>query len=160
MTKCPCGSGKDLKQCCGPLIEGAAAPTAEALMRSRYTAFTLGNLDYIDGTHASDMAEPFDRAEGQAMIDEFKWRGLDVVRVKDGGSADQTGEVEFTAKFRRGGQMGLHHERATFKRENGRWVYVDGELNPKAPTIRVSHVGRNDPCTCGSGKKYKKCCGA
>lgn len=161
MTKCPCGSGKELAQCCGPLIDGAAAPTAEALMRSRYTAFTLGNIDYIDSTHASDMAEPFDRAEGQAMADEFKWRGLEIVRTKDGGPTDQTGEVEFTARFRRGAQMGLHHERATFKREDGRWVYVDGELNPKAETVvRDNKVGRNDPCPCGSGKKYKKCHGA
>ncbi|TDQ84528.1 SEC-C motif-containing protein [Dongia mobilis] len=161
MDKCPCGSGKDLAQCCGPLIAGAAAPTAEALMRSRYTAFTQGNLDYIDSTHASDMAEPFDRGEGQSMVDDFKWRGLEIVRVKDGGPADQTGEVEFTAKFRHNGQIGLHHERATFKREEGRWVYVDGELNPKPQTVvRDSKVGRNDPCPCGSGKKYKKCHGA
>ena len=93
MTHCPCGSGKDLAKCCGPLIEGGPAPTAEALMRSRYTAFTLGNIDYVDSTHASDMAEPFDRAEGQAMVDEFKWRGLEIVRVKDGGEVTDTIEV-------------------------------------------------------------------
>lgn len=161
MNTCPCGSRKEFEQCCGPLIAGAAAPTAEALMRSRYTAFTQGNLDYIDTTHASDMAEPFDRSEGQTMVDDFKWRGLEIVRLKDGGPADQTGEVEFTAKFRHNGQMGLHHERATFKREEGRWVYVDGELNPKPQTVvRDSRIGRNDPCPCGSGKKYKKCHGA
>lgn len=160
-THCPCGSGRELAACCGPLIGGAPAPTAEALMRSRYTAFTLGNLDYIDGTHASDMDEPFDRAQGQAMIDEFQWRGLEIVRLKDGGPTDQTGEVEFIARFRSGGQKGIHHERATFKRENGRWVYVDGEINPKAATVvRENKVGRNDPCPCGSGKKYKKCHGA
>lgn len=160
MTLCPCGSARNLDACCGPLIAGAAAPTAEALMRSRYTAFKLGNLDYIDSTHASDMAEPFDRDRGQEMVSEIDWRGLEILRVAGGGAGDETGEVEFTARFRSQGQNGIHHERATFKRENGRWVYVAGELNPKSPPRRVVHVGRNDPCPCGSGRKYKKCCGA
>ena len=160
MTICLCGSGKELEACCLPLINGAAAPSAEALMRSRYTAFKLGNLDYVDSTHASDMAEPFDREHGQVMVDEIDWRGLEIMKVVGGGADDQTGEVEFTARFKRQGQTGIHHERATFRREQGRWVYVDGEINPKAPTRRVVQVGRNDPCPCGSGKKYKKCCGA
>lgn len=164
MTQCHCGSGKDLEACCLPLINGAPAPTAEALMRSRYTAFKVGNLDYVDKTHASDMDEPFDRENGEKMMNEIDWRGLEIRKVTGGGEKDETGEVEFIARFKThgpaGGQSGVHHERATFKRENGRWVYVDGELNPKAPPRRVVQVGRNDPCPCGSGKKYKKCCGA
>ncbi|MBI2256685.1 MAG: YchJ family protein [Proteobacteria bacterium] len=160
MTTCHCGSGKQLEACCLPLINGAPAPTAEALMRSRYSAFKERNLDYIDKTHASDMDEPFDRAEGEVMMNEIDWRGLEIRRVVGGGEKDETGEVEFIARFKRQGQTGVHHELATFKRENGRWVYVDGELNPKAPPRRVVQVGRNDPCPCGSGKKYKKCCGA
>lgn len=129
-------------------------------MRSRYSAFKLGNLDYIDKTHASNMAEPFDHEHGKVMVNEIDWRGLEIRQVIGGGEKDETGEVEFVARFKREGQTGAHHEKATFKRENGRWVYLDGELNPKAPPRRVVQVGRNDLCPCGSGKKYKKCCGA
>ncbi|MEK9660196.1 MAG: YchJ family metal-binding protein [Alphaproteobacteria bacterium] len=53
----------------------------------------------------------------------------------------------------------MHHERSHFRRENGQWLYVDGEFNPKGQPLRVVKVGRNDPCPCGSGQKYKKCCG-
>ena len=106
------------------------------------------------------MAEPFDREQGQIMVDEIDWRGLEIMKLVAGGPNAQTGEVEFLARFKRQGQIGVHHERATFRRDDGRWVYVDGELNPKAPPRRVVQGGRNDPCPCGSGKKYKKCCGA
>jgi SEC-C motif-containing protein len=67
--------------------------------------------------------------------------------------------VEFTIRFRREKQDLIQTELASFRRENGEWLYVDGEINPKGPQRMVSKVGRNDPCPCGSGKKAKKCCG-
>jgi SEC-C motif-containing protein len=68
--------------------------------------------------------------------------------------------VRFAAQYRQDGVRLVHHERSTFRREDGQWVYVDGEVDPKSPPRQVAKVGRNDPCPCGSGKKYKKCCGA
>lgn len=161
MSSCPCGSGRDLDQCCGPIVSGAApAPTAEALMRSRYTAFTMGLVDHIERSHAPEARADFNRPEAENWASESRWDGLEVRAVEAGGEGDQTGVVEFVARYRRAGHPFVHHERATFRREEGAWVYVDGELNPKAPPRRVEKVGRNDPCPCGSGKKYKKCHGA
>ncbi|HSV29430.1 MAG TPA: YchJ family metal-binding protein, partial [Candidatus Omnitrophota bacterium] len=77
-----------------------------------------------------------------------------------GGADDETGSVEYVARFKIRGQAHAHHELATFRKEDGRWLYVDGEVNPKTAPRQVAKVGRNDPCPCGSGQKYKKCCGA
>ncbi|OFX14285.1 MAG: hypothetical protein A2516_07940 [Alphaproteobacteria bacterium RIFOXYD12_FULL_60_8] len=160
VTQCPCGSGRTFETCCGPLLAGGAAASPEALMRSRYTAFVKGQLQYIEDTHASDVREDFNRSAAESTASSVEWVGLDILRTKDGGKDDETGEVEFTARFKQNGQVSVHHERSTFRRENGRWFYVDGQMNPKSPPVRVEKVGRNDPCPCGSGKKFKKCCGA
>jgi len=158
MTSCPCGSGRDLDNCCGPIIAGTPAPNPEALMRARYTAFTQCNLDFLEQTHAPEVRDDYNRAEAERIADESKWLGLDVRRAAE--ADDGTATVEFVARFRRDGQDLIHHELASFRQEDGRWVYVSGELNPKSPPRQVIKIGRNDPCTCGSGKKYKKCCGA
>jgi SEC-C motif-containing protein len=138
MSICPCGTGRDLAACCGPLLAGAPAPTAEALMRSRYTAYVVGNLDHIEATNAPDSPGSFDRAGAQMMVDDVAWSGLE----------DDTL-----------GQDLVHHEASNFVRVGGRWAYFDGEMSPKKAPRRVLQVGRNDPCPCGSGKKFKKCCG-
>jgi SEC-C motif domain protein len=158
-VECPCGSGSGLDQCCGPIIAGnAAAPTAEALMRSRYTAFVRGDLDHIENTQAKDDADSFDRAEAESMS--IDWIGLEIFDVTGGGADDDAGTVDFAARFKKDGEMLFHRERSNFRREDGRWVYVDGEINPKVEQRRAEKVGRNQPCPCGSGKKFKKCCGA
>ncbi|HSV27921.1 MAG TPA: YchJ family protein [Candidatus Omnitrophota bacterium] len=160
MTLCPCGSGRGLELCCGPIVAGAAAPTAEALMRSRYTAFVVGNLDYLETTLAPEAKDDYDRAETEAWIKEGQWQGLEVRATEAGGEGDEEGTVEFVARYKFRGKPFAHHELASFRKVEGRWQYVDGVINPK-PAQRVgAKVGRNDPCTCGSGKKYKKCCGA
>ena len=157
MTLCPCGSNLDYSDCCGPIVEGKTiAPTAEALMRSRYSAFVNRNLDHIERTHAPEIKEDFNRAEAERMAEECEWRGLEVKYAKENGD---TAQVEFTIRFRREKQDLIQTELASFRRENGEWLYVDGEINPKGPQRMVSKVGRNDPCPCGSGKKAKKCCG-
>ncbi len=160
MTPCPCGSGQDLDDCCGAILAGAPAPTAEALMRSRYTAFTRGQIDYLADTLAPESRGDFDPIEAGNTASEAVWQGLEVRAVAEGGPDDETGSVEFVARFRWHGEPRVHHELASFRREQGRWVCVGGDMNPKGPPRQVVKVGRNDPCPCGSGKKYKKCCGA
>ncbi len=155
MTLCPCGSGRPLQDCCGPYLEGSPAPSPETLMRSRYTAFVLGRLDHVERTHAPEIREDFNRAEAEHMVSECEWRGLEVRNTSED---DDTGTVEFMIRFHRDGQDFYQHELASFRREEGRWLYVSGEVNPKPPQRRVTKVGRNDPCPCGSGKKHKKCC--
>lgn len=158
MTLCPCGTQRNLDACCGPIIAGAPAPTAEALMRARYTAFTRSDIDFLDRTHAPEIRDGFNRAEAERTAAESKWLSLEVLRSVE--AEDGTAAVEFAARFRQNGQILVHHELASFRREDGRWLYVSGELNPKAPPRQVDKVGRNDPCPCGSGRKFKKCCGA
>ena len=160
MTACPCGSGKPLDACCGPFIDGAPAPTAEALMRSRYTAYALGNIAYIAATHAPEAQEDFDQAGSEEMARKVKWKGLTIEATEAGGPDDETGSVTFAARFSMQGQESLHREISTFRKADGRWVYVDGQVNPPVAQRPVEKIGRNDPCPCGSGKKYKKCCGA
>ncbi len=160
MTPCPCGSGRELDDCCGAIIAGAPAPTAEALMRSRYSAYVLGNMDYLADTLAPEARADFDPVEAGGTAKETAWQGLEVRAVTDGGAEDAIGLVEFVARYRLHGEQHLHHELASFRREQGRWVFVHGDMNPKGPPRQVVKVGRNEPCPCGSGKKYKKCCGA
>jgi SEC-C motif-containing protein len=83
MTLCPCGSNLDYSVCCGPIVEGKTiAPTAEALMRSRYSAFVNRKLDHIERTHAPEIKEDFNRAEAERMAEECEWRGLEVKYAK------------------------------------------------------------------------------
>lgn len=153
MTSCPCGSGRGFDDCCGPVLAGGAPASPEALMRSRYTAFTRADLDYLETTLAPEAKEDYDRAETEAWVKEAKWDGLEI-RAAEG---DQ---VEFVARYKMRGKIFAHHELASFRQNEGRWVYVDGVMNPRPTQRSVEKVGRNDPCTCGSGKKFKKCCGA
>lgn len=156
MTLCHCGSTLNFAECCGPIIDGQPAPTAEALMRSRYSAFVTRQLDHIENTHASEIRADFNRAEAERMAEECEWRGLEIRSAQENGNE---AEVDFVIRFRRDKKDMVQREIASFRRENGVWLYVNGEVNPKAPQRHVSKVGRNDPCPCGSGKKAKQCCG-
>lgn len=160
MSSCSCGSGLASEVCCAPLLAGQSAATAEALMRSRYAAFVAGDIDYIVRTCSAKALEDFDRAETEPFIRETKWLGLEIHRVTDGGVNDQTGQVDFTFRFRHKGQDYAQREIAEFTRDGSLWLYEESEINPKAPPAQVAHIGRNDPCLCGSGKKHKKCCGS
>lgn len=160
MTRCPCGSAADVDDCCGPIIAGTPAPTPEALMRSRFTAFVRGDLDYIESTHAKEVRENFNRSAAESTARSVEWISLEIRDTSDGGEDDDTGTVEFAARFKKDGELLVHHERSNFRREDGRWVYVDGKMNPQGKPRHVVKVGRNEQCPCGSGKKYKKCCGA
>lgn len=159
MPPCPCGSTLDLAACCGRYHAGEPAPTAEALMRSRYAAYALGNLDYIEATCAGPAAVAFDRAEAEVLKLGTKWLGLDIVKTAKGRAGDSDGTVSFTARYRHGGEDTALSETSRFRRIDGRWFYWDRDAVPDRAQQAAS-VGRNDPCPCGSGRKYKKCCGA
>ena len=159
-STCPCGSGNGFDACCGPIISGAPAATAEALMRSRYTAFTLKEFDHIESTHGAEISGDFNRSAAESVANDAKWFVLEILGVTGGGAGDDAGTVEFVTRFKRRGEEYSHHELASFRREEGNWRYVEGKMNLKHAPRQVAKVGRNDPCHCGSGRKFKKCCGA
>jgi SEC-C motif-containing protein len=160
MTPCPCGNEREYEQCCGPIIAGGPAPTAEALMRSRYTAYVRGEIDYIMSSQDPNTGGDVDRDAIEKWSRESEWLGLKIVAKERGEKDDTEGVVEFIARHRISGNELAHHERAQFRREGGNWLFVDGEPVKPKPIVRGEKIGRNDPCTCGSGKKYKKCHGA
>ena len=152
---CPCGSGEAFEACCGPYLSGeAVAPTAETLMRSRFTAYARQAFDYLTESWHSTTRPPELRAGDEAHVE---WTRLEVLDRVAGGEGDEEGEVEFIAHYRLDGKPAQIRERSRFVREEGRWYYVDGHEPPRRNPAKV---GRNEPCPCGSGKKYKKCCGA
>ena len=150
---CPCGSKTNAVDCCLVYInEGRDAKTAELLMRSRYTAYVLGNEEYILKTwHRSQ------RPSSSGLQLSVEWRGLKVLQA----SAEKGDEafVEFIAIFSDAGNTAQMHERSRFIREKGVWFYVDGEQLETNTQHNLKRPGRNEPCYCGSGKKFKKCCG-
>lgn len=156
-TPCPCGSADTYARCCQPCHLGTPAMTAEALMRSRYSAFHRGDTDYLVKTLHPSKRRPTDASKLRATVDGTEWLSLRVLDTRAGGAADTDGEVEFVAAFRESGVVQRLHERSTFVREGGRWFYVDGiHRGLKTPP----DPGRNEPCWCGGGKKFKKCHGA
>ena len=161
MSACPCGSGLELDQCCGPLIRGECpAETAEAVMRSRYTAYVQCDIDYLTRSLHPDRRHDHDPAAARRWAERAVWEGLEVVSVVGGTSDAEEGQVEFVAAYREGAIHKRHHEIGHFVRKDGTWYYVDGELVANKTARQAGpKVGRNDPCPCGSGKKYKKCCG-
>jgi SEC-C motif-containing protein len=127
-------------------------------MRSRYTAYVRGAIDYLLATHAG--AEENERAAIEKWSRESRWQSLEILGTERGAAGDDEGVVEFIARGTSGGKPFAHHERSRFRREDGRWRYVDGDRPKPAPVRREATPGRNEPCPCGSGKKYKKCHGA
>jgi SEC-C motif-containing protein len=163
-AKCPCGSGKTLDSCCLPKIQGKAkAATAEELLRARYTAFTLGEVEYIIKTHHSRTAKDLSREEVEQWSKNSEWLGLTIHNKDKGEATDDTGTIEFHVRYQARDKKKPtdHYERSVFEKEGGQWKFVDAEGAESGTPIRRAEpkVGRNDPCTCGSGKKYKKCCG-
>ncbi len=170
---CPCGSLESYATCCSPFLAGQQLPdTAEKLMRSRYTAHVLADIKYIEKTLSPEMRKDFDANETKRWAEGAKWKGLKIIGTEKGGPSDTTGTVEFVATYVQNGDGVDHHEVSQFRKtKEGQWLFVDGEGHthkegeghhdlPKPATVVRSHpkIGRNDPCHCGSGKKYKKCC--
>ncbi len=129
-------------------------------MRSRYTAFVRGAVDYLLDTYDPSTRNAGERGAIERWSREATWQGLEILATERGGDTDDDGVVEFRARYRQGGADRVHHERSRFRRVEGRWRYVDGQGVKPAPVKRAPTAGRNDPCPCGSGRKFKKCCGA
>ena len=160
MSNCPCGSGKSFTACCDPFLRGEKKPsTAEAMMRSRYCAYTMNNTAYIESTHDPATRDSLDLDSTEEWARDSEWLGLEIVRTEEGGPKDEAGIVEFKASYRQEGEDVVHHEESSFVKRDGAWYFHDGHT-PSATVVRESpKIGRNDPCPCGSGRKYKKCCG-
>lgn len=161
MEQCPCGSGKNFSECCEPLIKGARfAQTAEELMRSRYCAYVKQEITYIVNTIFPEKLGDFDEEGIRRWSEQAQWQKLEILNVEDGGPADTEGKVEFIAQYIDKGKTNKHHEIGKFRKDNNRWYYCDAEFPTPRQVIRSEpKLKRNDPCPCGSGKKYKKCCG-
>ncbi|MDR0472781.1 MAG: YchJ family protein [Treponema sp.] len=160
MKPCPCGSGLEYANCCEPYITGAKnAPSAEALMRSRYTAYAVGAIDHIIKSCLDTGKNRIDYRETKNWSEKSEWLGLKIISVNKGGPDDNEGTVEFEAAYERDHLKDIHHEKAKFKKKEGLWFYDEGEVFQKTVVRTGAKIGRNEPCTCGSGKKYKHCCG-
>ena len=147
---CPCGKIETYQSCCQPLHQGEKkADSAEQLMRSRYSAFSKGQIDYLLATHHPSRRNEVDLVSLQKTLENCQWLKLEILAVE---ASDNNGFVEFVAYFKEKA-FGALRERSRFKKADGQWFYLDGEQ--KKPDF----PGRNDPCWCDSGKKSKKCHG-
>ncbi len=170
--KCPCGSYASFANCCEPFIQGRTLPaTAEQLMRSRYSAYVVVQANYLKKTLAPESQKDFSIASAKKWAEESEWLGLKIISTKKGSASDKTGTVEFVASYKFNGQIIDHHEVSYFRKtEDGQWLFVKGESDneggsQESPRVKIEtlvrttpKIGRNDPCSCGSGKKYKSCC--
>lgn len=143
---CFCGSKKEYQECCGAIIQGKReAKTPEELMRSRYSAYVKGDGKYLVLSAAKENRYPEDIELIEEFSNSVEWLGLEVLYAK-------ANVVAFKAFYKDAEGIKVLHEESKFVQEDGLWRYKDGILyNTK--------VQRNDACPCGSGKKYKKCCG-
>ena len=121
--RCPCSSGNTFDACCGPVLAGAPAPTAERLMRSRYTAFVVE-----DDEHLLRTWHPTTRPQTIDFEPDLEWRRLLVLDHEAGGPFDRDGVVEFEAFWRQGAERGSLRERSRFVREDRHWYYLDGDV--------------------------------
>jgi SEC-C motif-containing protein len=130
-------------------------------MRSRYSAYVVHAVDYIiDTCHKEEGKADIDYKSTKEWSEQSNWLGLKILSTTKGGVDDTDGEVEFEALYERKGLRDTHREQAKFRKIDGRWLYDDGSVQPVTIVRSGPKIGRNDPCPCGSGKKYKHCCGA
>ena len=156
---CPCGSGAAFTNCCAPIIDGTReSETAEELMRARYSAFVTAAIDFIVSSTHSRTRKDVDRSYISDWSENSTWRGLQILETKQ--VNENKAFVLFEAQYTQNGKDENHREKSLFEREQGQWRFVTGD-ELKNPTVRYETPppGRNDPCPCGSGKKYKKCHG-
>ncbi|WP_321329799.1 YchJ family protein [uncultured Ilyobacter sp.] len=124
MNICPCESGKKYEDCCKKYIKGTLVPsTAELLMRSRYTAYVVGEIDYILKTHDPSTVSDISRDTVADWSESSKWEGLEIVKTKAGKVRDKKGIVEFKASYIVNDKRHTHHEKSLFVKIKGRWYY-------------------------------------
>ncbi|AGI31336.1 TPA: YchJ family protein [Mannheimia haemolytica] len=150
ITACPCQTGKRYAECCQPFhLKQTFASTAEQLMRSRYSAYTLVNIPYIVETTVPSQQKLLDQTAMKEWAENTKWVGLSVLNHLPSLSRIHS-QVEFKAFFDTDEGIQGHHETSLFVQIDERWFFVD-------PTVPLPH--QKQPCVCGSGKKFKHCCG-
>src|ERR1700752_100327 len=156
---CPCGSGTPFAECCAPVIDGTReSETAEELMRARYSAFVMGAIDFIVASTHSRTRKEIDLSFVREWSETSTWHGLEILETK--AVNDNKAYVSFECRFTQKDEDQTHREKSLFEREDGQWRFVTGD-ELKNPTVKYEtpRPRRNDPCPCGSGKKYKKCHG-
>ncbi len=153
---CPCCSGSPFGDCCAPLLQGDfVAPDAERLMRSRFTAHAINDFPYLHKTYAETKKTPYVEDE---YGNDIAWTKL-VVNSHEPDIRPGVSHVDFSAYFSEDGRDGVMHEKSEFELVDGSWIFTKTLREGPAPVKAAPKVGRNDPCPCGSGKKFKKCCG-
>jgi len=160
-SSCPCCSGKDFVACCKGIIDGSKiAQTPLELMRSRYTAHICKDMPHIIRTMRGKALKLFDQDKTrQEWFDQCEWTKLEIIDAPEITKHAKDGIVEFKAYYNFEDCEHILHERSKFMKLDNQWYYTASQK--KNPAIESSNkVGRNDDCICGSGKKYKKCCGA
>jgi SEC-C motif domain protein len=153
---CPCGSGRSFGDCCEPVLAGKRLPaTAEELMRARFTAHVVHDFAFLHRTYRPTSRQPFVEEKGTPAT---QWTRL-VVHHHDLGATPDLAYVDFSAYGTEEGRELVLHEKAEFARQDGAWIYTRSVREGPAPfKAAAPKPGRNEPCPCGSGKKYKQCC--
>jgi len=154
---CPCGSGQLFDTCCEPLLtRQRPAATAEQLMRSRFTAHVAQDFLYLHRTYQPTAQLPYVEETDESPV---AWTKL-VVHSHELGKQPDTAFVDFSAYYTEQGHEGVLQEKSEFRRIDGEWLFTRPIRQGPAPIKKAAgaKVGRNDPCPCGSGKKYKQCC--
>ncbi|MBE7538671.1 MAG: SEC-C domain-containing protein [Opitutaceae bacterium] len=153
---CPCGSGGTFADCCRAVHVGARpAASAEELMRARFSAHAVGNFKFLHDSYRATAGRPYVPEDGEP---EITWTRLEIHGHETTDNPDRS-FVDFSAYGTEGGVEKVLHEKAEFLRVNGTWLYNrEMRLGPAPYRSASPKVGRNDPCPCGSGKKYKHCC--
>lgn len=155
---CYCGSSLSYAQCCEPYHLGLQVPaTPEALMRSRYSAYCIANVAYIQATMAGRASQRFDSNSAKLWAERVIWIALHVLSTEMRSTTE--GQVEFIARFVDGKVVRQMHERSEFLFTDGRWFYVDGTQIESETQHTPLEISRNIPCPCGNQKKWKHCHG-
>ena len=150
VNRCPCGSGDTLIGCCGRYHSGTCAPSAEQLMRSRYSAYVLGNVEYLVATTLPVQQSSLNITEIRDWSLQSTWLGLEIENSELIGGQPEHARVTFVARWHDLTGEHTHRERSAFVKHDGRWYFID-------PNVRLA-AARNDSCPCKSGQKFKNCC--
>ncbi len=131
--------------------------TPKELLKARYQAFVKGDVDFIVESCHPQIRAKQDQKSIEAWSRNADWKGLAIEHEE---ADEDRAFIDFTVRFVESGENVEHKEKAEFRKKDDRWYYFDSKFSRPEPIRRDSEkVGRNDPCPCGSGKKYKKCCG-
>lgn len=158
MKTCPCGSQKSYEECCGLYIEQQQLPpTPEALMRSRYTAYSQANIAYIKDSMRGKPLLGFNEQDVKKWASKVSWQGLKVIDSRLHPDNSDIGFVEFIASLCSGNKNEAIHERSEFQKHEGKWFYTNALRPQFSKPANIRKIARNAACPCGSEKKYKNC---